>query len=126
MWKRLANHLRMNDQGGLRNPPAELTMVLLDFAARRRRQAPSLERFLLRRDVITELMRIRGVGAHYAELLEAAGFRLPDLRRYRPRVLARRLETVNRVRRIARRPPSPTQVESWIRQAKDLEPTIRP
>lgn len=53
MWKRLSNHLRMNDREGRRNPPVELTMVLLDFAAQRR-QTLTLERSLYRRAVITD------------------------------------------------------------------------
>jgi hypothetical protein len=61
----------------------------------------------------------------YAELLVAAGLGLGSLRERSTGGLLEQLAQVNMERRIARRNPSPRQVESWIEQAKSLEPLIR-
>jgi len=132
MWQRLANSLGMEEDGGGRGRASgvELTSVLVDFAERRRRlevarRDGSMQKYLLRLAVMADLMRIRGVGVQYAELLEKAGFGVAGLRVHRADAVTRCLARVNRERRITRRAPSAVEVASWIQQAKVLEPVVQ-
>jgi hypothetical protein len=64
-------------------------------------------------------MRIKGVGAEYAELLRAAGVDTVKELKYRnPAKLAEALATVNAKRKLARVLPSPRAVERWVEEAK--------
>jgi predicted flap endonuclease-1-like 5' DNA nuclease len=67
-------------------------------------------------------MRIKGIGADYASLLQAAGVDTVKELRYRsPAKLARRMAEVNAKRKLARVLPSDRAVERWIDQAKKLQ-----
>jgi predicted flap endonuclease-1-like 5' DNA nuclease len=67
-------------------------------------------------------MRIKGIGADYASLLQAAGVDTVKELRYRsPAKLARRMAEVNAKRKLARVLPSGRAVERWIDQAKKLQ-----
>lgn len=67
-------------------------------------------------------MRIKGIGADYASLLQASGVDTVKELRYRsPAKLARRLAEVNAKRKLARVLPSDRAVERWIDQAKKLQ-----
>ena len=77
-----------------------------------------LQKFVNRAD----LMRIRGVGGDFAELLGASGVRtVRDLSRRRAVNLAAKMSTVNADRKLSRRAPSASMVEQWIAQAKKLK-----
>ncbi len=66
-------------------------------------------------------MRIKGVGADYAGLLQAAGVDTVKELKYRnPAKLARAMAEVNAKRKIARVLPSDRAIERWIEQAKRL------
>ena len=68
-----------------------------------------------------DLMRIRGVGGEYAELLAAAAVEsVPELARRSPEQLTARLEAVNAEHDLVRRVPVLLQVRSWVRQAGEL------
>ena len=67
-------------------------------------------------------MRIKGVGADYAGLLQAAGVDTVKELKYRnPGKLARAMADVNSKRKLARVLPSDRAVERWIDQAKRLQ-----
>jgi predicted flap endonuclease-1-like 5' DNA nuclease len=67
-------------------------------------------------------MRIKGVGADYAGLLQASGVDTVKELKYRnPAKLARRMAEVNAKRKLARVLPSDRAVESWVDQAKKLQ-----
>lgn len=69
-----------------------------------------------------DLMRVRGVGREYAELLEAAGVdSVPELRRRNSVNLATRMQEVNRTKRLVRQLPGPGTVAKWVAQARALE-----
>lgn len=76
-----------------------------------------------------DLMRVRGIGSDYCDLLRAAGVRsLRDLQHCtEPTELLERLVQVNRDaikrsrRSIVRRTPSVTEVRRWIQLALDLD-----
>jgi predicted flap endonuclease-1-like 5' DNA nuclease len=67
-------------------------------------------------------MRIKGVGAEYAGLLQAAGVDTVKELKYRnPGKLARAMAEANGKRKLARVLPSDQAVERWIEQAKRLQ-----
>lgn len=68
-----------------------------------------------------DLMRIRGVGGEYAELLEAAGVdSVPELATRSVDNLVRRMAEVNAARKLVRAVPSAKLVSKWVEQAKKL------
>lgn len=72
-----------------------------------------------------DLMRVRGIGGEYAELLEAAGVdTVPSLARRNPENLRAMISEVNESNRRVRVLPSPGQVASWVDQAKGLERVV--
>lgn len=103
------------------------TDALLD-ASRGRRERRLLsertglpERQLRKFVNMADLMRIRGIGGDFAELLGASGVRtVRDLSRRSAFNLATKMSTVNTARRLSRRAPSAPMVERWIAQAREL------
>jgi predicted flap endonuclease-1-like 5' DNA nuclease len=82
------------------------------------------EAVLLKWVHVADLMRIAGIGAEYAELLEAVGVEtMSELRQRCAPSLAERMRRVNADRRLTRAVPSTTRVARWIDQAKTL-PTL--
>jgi len=72
-----------------------------------------------------DLMRVKGIGRQYAELLEAAGVdTVKELRHRNPENLAAALEAVNEEKRLARALPVVSVVRSWVERAKTLSPVI--
>ena len=70
-------------------------------------------------------MRIKGVGADYAVLLQAAGVDTVRELKYRnPSKLARAMAEANTKRKLARVLPSDRAVVRWIEHAKRLPPKI--
>lgn len=75
---------------------------------------------------MADLMRIKGIGSEYADLLEAVGVgTVRDLRRRSPKALLKRMSDYNDVKKLVRRLPTPGMVESWVGQAKTTEPAVR-
>jgi predicted flap endonuclease-1-like 5' DNA nuclease len=74
---------------------------------------------------MADLMRIRGVGEEYSELLEAAGVdTVKELRNRNPENLREAMATKNAKKKLVRQMPGPKQVKSWVAHAKKLKPTI--
>jgi predicted flap endonuclease-1-like 5' DNA nuclease len=74
---------------------------------------------------MADLFRIKGVGAEYAELLEAAGVdTVKELRNRNSTNLAAKCAEVNEEKKLTRSVPSEQVVSGWIDQAKELPPTI--
>ncbi|MEM9201143.1 MAG: DUF4332 domain-containing protein [Actinomycetota bacterium] len=74
-----------------------------------------------------DLMRVRGVGEEYSDLLEQAGVdTVKELRnRNAANLHAKLLETNNAKKRpLVRRPPSLGEVERWVAHAKELDPMV--
>ena len=66
-----------------------------------------------------ELIRIRGVGREYANLLEAAGVHsIRELAQQDPTALSDALLEVNLLRGLVKEVPSGTRVSGWVRQAQ--------
>lgn len=68
-----------------------------------------------------DLYRIKGVGAEFAELLEAGGVdTVPELAQRNAENLHARLVAVNTEKSLTRRVPTVNQVTDWVAQAKQL------
>lgn len=73
----------------------------------------------------SDLMRVKGVGAEYAELLVAAGVdTLRDLRRRNPTALLAKIIGLNGDSKVVQRLPTESMVEGWIEAARGLEPSV--
>jgi hypothetical protein len=72
-----------------------------------------------------DLLRVKGIGAEYAQLLVAAGVdTLRDLRRRNPTALVAKIIGLNGANKVVSRMPTESMVENWIADAADLEPSI--
>lgn len=72
-----------------------------------------------------DLFRINGVAEEYADLLEEAGVdTVPELAQRKAENLFQKLVAVNEAKKLVRRLPVLSQVESWIEQAKKLPRVI--
>ncbi|NIM93981.1 MAG: DUF4332 domain-containing protein [Anaerolineales bacterium] len=83
------------------------------------------EKLILEWVNLADLMRIKGVGEEYSDLLEEAGVdSVIELRHRRPDNLHAKILEVNEEKRLVRRPPSLSMVESWVMQAEKLKPIV--
>ena len=73
-----------------------------------------------------DLMRVRGVGEEYSDLLESAGVdTVKELRRRNPANLLTAMIESNTSKMLVRRLPTEAMVERWVEHASELEPIIR-
>jgi PAS domain S-box-containing protein len=74
---------------------------------------------------MADMMRIRGVGEEYSELLEKSGVdTVKELRNRNPKNLHEALVQANEAHKLVRRLPTLSEVESWIEEAKEAETTM--
>ena len=67
------------------------------------------------------MARVNGIGAVFGMMLEELGIMdVPALAAADPGLLHGRLRSYNEQERIARRSPTPEEVESWVAQARRL------
>jgi transposase len=72
-----------------------------------------------------DLMRLRGVGREYADLLEASGVdSCLELSHRRADHLHAKLEEVNAARKLVQRIPTMAELEAWITEAKSLPAVV--
>jgi hypothetical protein len=72
-----------------------------------------------------DLLRLRGVGGEYADLLEAAGVdTVPELALRNPAALYKTLVTTNEAQHLVRKLPTADQVKAWAKQAKSLRRAV--
>jgi len=70
---------------------------------------------------MADLYRIKGVGSEYSELLEKAGVdTVVELAKRVPDNLHAKMLEVNAEKKLVRRPPALSMVESWVKEAKTL------
>ena len=68
-----------------------------------------------------DLMRVKGVGGEYAELLECSGVdTVPELAQRNAANLTAKMAEVNEEKKLVRSLPSEKQVTDWVEQAKGL------
>lgn len=108
------------------------TKRLLAVAAHKRgredlaEQSGISEKLILEWVNLADLMRIKGIGEEYSDLLEEAGVdTVKELRNRRADNLYQALKETNDKKRLVRRIPSPKDVMRWIEQAKTLEPMVK-
>ena len=74
---------------------------------------------------MADLMRIKGIGRQFAELLEAAGVdTVKELRHRRADNLSAKMKEVNDAKHLAKTSPAESIVSGWIAAAKETEPKI--
>jgi predicted flap endonuclease-1-like 5' DNA nuclease len=72
-----------------------------------------------------DLMRVKGVGEEYSDLLEAAGVdTVKELRRRNAANLLHTMVEVNKRKRLVRRLPTEAMVARWVESAKALDPIV--
>lgn len=74
---------------------------------------------------LADLMRVKGVGTQFAELLEAAGVdTIKELRTRNADNLAAKMKEVMEEKKITRASPAVGVVQEWIEQAKAIDPKL--
>ncbi|RMF96981.1 MAG: DUF4332 domain-containing protein [Gammaproteobacteria bacterium] len=72
-----------------------------------------------------DLMRIKGVGGEYAELLECAGVdSVPELAQRNAANLAAKMAEINEQKKLVRAVPSEKDVAKWVAQARELPKVV--
>jgi predicted flap endonuclease-1-like 5' DNA nuclease len=115
----------------LRKAKVRTTEALLKTGATRKGRKELAESAGLNEDQVlawvnrADLMRVRGVGEEYSDLLEAAGVdTVKELRRRNAANLLSAMVDVNARKRLVRRLPTQSMVERWIAHAKQLDPVV--
>lgn len=73
-----------------------------------------------------DLMRVKGVGAEYADLLKTVGVEsVKALRRRNAASLLRAMSDMNDEKRLVRRLPTESMVASWVDAAAALDPAVK-
>lgn len=72
-----------------------------------------------------DLMRIKGVGEEFSDLLEASGVdTVKELATRVPANLQAKMAETNEAKKLTRRVPNLTEVEAWVAEAKTLPAMI--
>lgn len=72
-----------------------------------------------------DLMRVKGIGEEYSDLLEAAGVdTVKELRRRNAANLLGAMVDVNAKKRLVRRLPTESMVQRWVDHAKTLDSVV--
>ena len=73
-----------------------------------------------------DLMRIKGIGGEYSELLECAGVdSVPELAQRNAANLLEKITSANEEKSLVRALPTEKQISDWISQAGALEKIVR-
>jgi len=74
---------------------------------------------------LCDLCRINGVSTQYSELLEAAGVdTVKELRNRNAENLTEKMQEINTEKKLVRVVPGLKSVQSWVDQAKTLDPIV--
>ena len=116
----------------LRKGRIRTTEALLKIGATRRGRADLAtatgigEQLILEWVNRADLIRVKGVGQEYSDLLESAGVdTVRELRRRNPANLLAAMVDVNNAKRLVRRLPTESMVGRWVEHAKTLEPIVK-
>jgi predicted flap endonuclease-1-like 5' DNA nuclease len=73
-----------------------------------------------------DLMRIKGVGEEYSDLLEASGVdTIPELATRKPANLLEAMTATNTKKKLVRQLPTEAKVADWVAQAKKLPKVVK-
>jgi len=120
-------HARQLRKSGVRTTEA----LLKRGATRKGRRELAEKASLTERQVLewvnhADLMRVKGIGSEYSDLLEAAGVdTVKELRRRNSEALTAKMTQINDQKRLVRRLPTVAMVGKWVEHAKTLEPVIK-
>ena len=116
----------------LRKARVRTTEALLKRGATRKGRRSLAEEVAISEKLILEwvnradLMRVKGVGEEYSDLLEAAGVdTIKELRRRNPQNLLSAMVDINAKKKLVRRLPTVSMVSRWVEHAGALEPIVR-
>ena len=111
----------------LRKARVRTTEALLKRGATRKGRKQLAEEVGLTEHLILEwtnradLMRVKGVGEEYSDLLETAGVdTVKELRRRNATSLLEKMVETNEKKRLVRRLPTLSMVDRWVKHAKQL------
>jgi hypothetical protein len=100
---------------------------LLDKGAKRRNRHQLAEATGISETLIlkwvnrADLMRVKGVGSEYSDLLEAAGVDSPrELSHRAPTHLRHKMDEINTAKKLVRRLPTEAEITAWIAEAKAM------
>ncbi len=83
------------------------------------------EKLILEWVNLADLMRIKGVGEEYSDLLEEAGVdTVKELKHRNPENLYKAMIEVNQAKKLVRRVPTLKEVEKWVAEAGKLPPVV--
>ncbi len=83
------------------------------------------ESTLLKWANLADMMRLKGVGGQYAELLEASGVdTVKELANRNAANLAEKMKELNAAKKLSGSVPTAAVIEGWIAEAKRTEPMI--
>lgn len=89
------------------------------------RETEIAEESILRWVNRADLMRVKGIGSEYAELLEISGVdTIKELRRRNPDRLLDTMVELNVRKMLVRRLPTDGMVAGWVEEAKALDPLV--
>ncbi|MBI1356094.1 MAG: DUF4332 domain-containing protein [Acidobacteria bacterium] len=111
---------------GVKSTSALLTQGAKPAGRKKLAEATGIsEKLILEWCNLADLMRVKGIGKQFAELLEASGVdTIKELRNRKAGNLAAKMKEVNAEKKLARTSPAESLVEGWIAQAKELPPAI--
>lgn len=73
-----------------------------------------------------DLMRVKGIGAEYSDLLECCGVdTVKELKLRNPKALTAAMVEYNEKKRLVRRLPTESMVTAWIEAAKNLPAVVK-
>lgn len=79
------------------------------------------EKQILKFANMADLLRIKGIGKQFSELLEAAGVdTVPELAQRKADNLTKKMEETNAAKKLCKRNPSQKEITRWIEDAKKL------
>lgn len=83
------------------------------------------EKLILEWVNLADLMRIKGVGEEYSDLLEEAGVdTVKELKLRNPENLYKAMIEVNQTKKLVRRVPTLKEVQQWVAEAGKLPPVV--
>ncbi len=116
----------------LRKSGVRTTERLLREGANKKGRKSLAERTRISEKLILEwvnradLMRVKGVGEEYSDLLESAGVdTVKELRRRNARNLLATMVEVNAKKKLVRRLPTESMVARWVTHANKLDPIVK-
>jgi predicted flap endonuclease-1-like 5' DNA nuclease len=83
------------------------------------------EKLILEWVNLADLMRIKGIGEEYSDLLEEAGVdTVKELKNRNPENLYKAMVATNQEKKLVRRVPTLKEVQKWVAEAAQLEPRV--